>query len=96
MSISNVSSSINAHQAGGAQSIVTQARQDLKDLASALQSGDLSGAKSGFSALIQLMQGVQQAGQSQTPSTGTQDKVGADLAAIGNTLQSMPLPEVKP
>jgi hypothetical protein len=88
MSISNVPSNVNAAQAGGAQSLVARARQDLKDLASALQSGDLSGAKNDFSALMQLMQGVQQPGQSQIPSSGTQNKASADLAAIGNALQS--------
>jgi hypothetical protein len=88
MSISSVPSSINTPQAGGAQSLVARARQDLKELASALQSGDLSGAKNDFSALMQLMQSVQQPSQSQTPSSGTQNKVGTDLTAIGNALQS--------
>ena len=88
MTISSVSSNVSAYQSGSAQGNFKQARQDLRDLAGALQSGDLPGAQKAFSALQQLMQGVQQSGKSQSQGDGTQSQFGTDLAALGKALQS--------
>jgi len=88
MSISSIPASGGALHAGGAKSIATQAGQDVKHLANALQSGDLTGAKNDFSALMQLLQDVAASSLNKTSSDGTQSKAGTDLAAIGNALQS--------
>jgi hypothetical protein len=88
MSISGVSSNPNAYQSSGVQSNFKQVRQDFRDLASALQSGDLSGAQNAFAALQQLMQNAQPSSQSQSQGNSKQDQFSIDLAAIGKALQS--------
>lgn len=57
-----------------------QVRQDFRQLASSLQSGDLSGAQSAFSNIQQLLQGNQGSSTSSTPQN--------DFAALGQALQS--------
>ena len=91
MSISPISPSFSTQQPGGTQGSIRQIRQDFQNLASALKSGDLSGAKSAVSTLQQLMQGFQPPGSSGALQGGggkPPDKLGMDLAAIGKALQS--------
>jgi outer membrane protein assembly factor BamD (BamD/ComL family) len=81
MSISALSSSLISDLSQSQnQNPFRQLRQDFRELASALQSGDLSGAQSAFSNIQQLLQGQQ---GSSTSST-TQN----DFAALGQALQS--------
>lgn len=81
MSISALSSSLISDLSQSQnQNPFRQVRQDFGQLASALQSGDLSGAQSAFSNIQQLLQGQQ---GSSTSST-TQN----DFAALGQALQS--------
>ena len=88
VSISGVSAGA-AYQANAAQTHFGQARQDFKDLASALQSGDLSGAQTAFAAWQQVMQSGQ-AGTQQNASQngGKQNPFAQDMAAVGKALQS--------
>ena len=89
MSISPVSPSYGTYQTGGAQNSIRQIRQDFQNLAGALQSGDLSAARTAFSTLQQLMQGFQPGNLGQ-PQGGNKlkDQFGTDLAAIAKALQS--------
>jgi len=90
MSIAPVSSSFSAFQPSAVQGNPRQIRQDFQNLASALKSGDLAGAKDAFSALQQLLQGFQPPDAGPSPGSGNklQNQLGADLAAIGKALQS--------
>ena len=93
MTISGVSisgaSAGAVYQPNAAQTHFSQARQDFKDLASALQSGDLSGAQTAFAAWQQVMQGGQ-AGTQQNASQngGKQNQFAQDMAAVGKALQA--------
>jgi hypothetical protein len=62
-----------------------QIRQDFNQLASALQSGDLSGAQSAFSNLQQLLQGRQTGSNASSNGPST---IQTDFAAVGQALQS--------
>jgi hypothetical protein len=89
MSISGVSSQSNLSQTDSASSIY-QLRQSFKQLATSLQSGDLSGAQKAFSALESLLQSNQPASQSapaQSPAAPP-SPVQDDLTALGQALSS--------
>jgi hypothetical protein len=89
MSISGVSSTSGLSQTDS-QSSVNQLRQTFKQLASSLQSGDLSGAQKAFSALETLLQSNQSTSPSSTvqPASTTPTPVQNDLAALGQALSS--------
>jgi hypothetical protein len=82
MSISALSSNL-VNDLSQQQNPFRQIRQDFNQLASALQSGDLSGAQSAFSSLQQLLQGRQSNASSNGPST-----IQTDFASLGQALQS--------
>ena len=85
MAISGVSSTINAYQSN-VQSTYKQRQQDVQNLASALQSGDLPGAQTAFAALQKLRPGGQtRNGQQGNSSTSP---ISRDFSALGNALQS--------
>jgi hypothetical protein len=92
MTISGISPSYNTYQTGSAQNNFQQMRQDFKDLASTLQSGDLSGAQNAYAALQQIMQTAQSSNQNPSQnnsnSNNAQSQFSTDLAAIGKALQS--------
>ena len=85
MSVSSVPSNINAQQAGAAQNIAAQARQDLKGLKSARQSGDISGAGNDFSAFMKLLQGIQQTGQSSTSHNSAQNTIASATQSVSSS-----------
>jgi outer membrane protein assembly factor BamD (BamD/ComL family) len=62
-------------------------KQDFNQLASALQSGDLSGAQSAYSNIQQLFQANPGASPSNATSNGS-NTVQSDFAALGQALQS--------
>jgi len=85
--ISNSNSSMQTWQAS-----IQQRKQDFSQLASALQSGDLTGAQSAFSALQSL---TSQGQNSTVNSTGTSstasnsgNTISNDFATLGQALQS--------
>jgi hypothetical protein len=85
--ISNSNSSVQTWQAS-----IQQRKQDFSQLASALQSGDLAGAQSAFSALQSL---TSQGQNSTVNSTGTSstasnsgNTISNDFATLGQALQS--------
>ena len=89
MSISSVSPNYSTYQPSNTRSNFREMRQEFQNLASALQSGDLAGAKDAFSTLQQAMQGFQRGGASAAQGgSKTQNQFGADLAAIAKALQS--------
>jgi hypothetical protein len=88
MTISGVSSGFGAYQPGNTQQGFSQFRQDFRDLGAALQSGDMTGAQTAFSALQQLMQGGQSGSQGQQQNNSGQNQLSLDLAALGKALQS--------
>jgi hypothetical protein len=67
------------------QDTLKQLQQDLGNLGSALQSGDLSGAQSAFSALLQS---IPASSPTQTSQQSGATGVQADLNALGQALQS--------
>ena len=68
---------------------VKQFRQDFQDLASALQSNDLTGAQKAFAALQQLMTNSSAGNQTSTDQQGSgQNPFAADFSALGQALQS--------
>jgi hypothetical protein len=69
------------------QNPLQQMRQDFSQLASALQSGDLSTAQSAYSNLQQLLQAQQSGSASSTGSTPA-NTIQNDFAALGQALQS--------
>jgi len=85
MAISGIGSTLNAYQPH-VQSNFKQRQQDFQNLASALQSGDLTGAQTAFTALQKLRQGPQ------TPSgqqgSNTTNPIRTDFTALGTALQS--------
>jgi hypothetical protein len=85
MSVSCVSSSTNTYQPN-VQSNFKQRQQDFQNLASALQSGDLTGAQTAFAALQKFQQGRQTL-SGQQGSTAT-NPISTDFTALGTALQS--------
>ena len=59
---------------------------DVKNLVTAIQSGDLKGAQNAFSQIQNLMQSSQGTPVQQT--NGQQSQLSADLAAVGSALQA--------
>lgn len=64
-----------------------QIQQDFTQLASALQSGDLTDAQSAYSNIQQLLGGNQNSSSSNTGSNGS-NPIQNDFAALGQALQS--------
>jgi hypothetical protein len=89
-SISGVSSSNENLQTW--QAMVQQRKQDVSQLASALQGGNLSGAQSAFSALQSLnSQGQNSTVNSVSTSSNTStsgNTISTDFASLGQALQS--------
>jgi hypothetical protein len=76
---SGISLGSNLYQTGS-QSTASQERQSFKQLANAIQSGDLSGAQQAFTTLQKLLQ---------TSQTGSQTSpIQSDFAALGQALSS--------
>ena len=91
MSISGISASTDPYQAyqANGQNNVKQFRQDFQDLASALQSGDLSGAQQAFAALQQLLPNPSAGSQTSTGQQGNgQNPFSADFSALDQALKS--------
>src|SRR5580698_7094627 len=90
MSISALSSSLISDLAPQHwQNPFQEIKQDFQQLASALQSGNLSGAQSAYSNIQQLLQGNQGSSTSNTGSTSTgSNTLQNDFAALGQALQS--------
>ena len=83
-SVSGVSSLLNQYQANW-QNNSSQLKQDFSDLMTSLQSGNLTGAQTAFSALTQSASAISQIQTTQqSGTTGIQ----ADFAALGQALQS--------
>jgi hypothetical protein len=89
MSISAVSSTSGLSQTDS-QGSINQLRQSFKQLASSLQSGDLSGAQKAFSALEGLLQSNQSSSQSPTVQSASAQNspIANDVAALGQALSS--------
>lgn len=83
MSISSISASTNTYQAyqTSGQNNLKQIRQDFQDLASALQSSDLTGAQKAITDLQQLM-------PNSSASNQTPNAFATDLNTLGQALQS--------
>ncbi len=90
MSISALSSNLISDLAPQHwQNPFQEIKQDFQQLASALQSGNLSGAQSAYSNIQQLLQGSQGSSTSNTSSTSTgSNTLQNDFAALGQALQS--------
>ena len=90
MSISALSSSLISDLAPQHwQNPFQEIKQDFQQLASALQSGNLSGAQSAYSNIQQLLQGNQGSSTSNTSSTSTgSNTLQNDFLALGQALQS--------
>jgi hypothetical protein len=94
MSISSVSSMTNIYpmyqlDQTSAQHKAGQFRQEFNALASALQSGDLSGAQQAFAALQKLLPSSSAGNQTQTGQQGSgQNTFATDFNALGQALQS--------
>jgi outer membrane protein assembly factor BamD (BamD/ComL family) len=82
MTVSNVSSTTSPYQANFKQRF-----QDFKALASALQSGNLSGAQQAFTTFQSDLQQTQQSGQNSQPFDPN-SPVGKDFQALQSALQS--------
>ena len=89
MSVSAVSSNSSLSQTDSS-SVLNQLKQDFKQLANALQSGNLTGAQKAFKALQQLVQGSQSGSQSSggQPATTGNNPLQNDFAALGQALSS--------
>lgn len=83
MSISALSSSLIT-DLSQQQNPFKEIRQDFKQLASALQSGDLSGAQSAYANIQQVLQANQGTATGSSGSNTLQN----DFAAVGQALQS--------
>ncbi len=90
MSISALSSTLISDLAPQHwQNPFQEIKQDFQQLASALQSGNLSGAQSAYSNIQQLLQGNQGSSTSNTSSTSTgSNTLQNDFLALGQALQS--------
>jgi hypothetical protein len=89
VSISAVSSTSGLSQTDS-QSNVNLLRQSFRQLASSLQSGDLSGAQRALSTLESLIQSNQSASQTLTvqPTSTRNSPIQNDVAALGKALNS--------
>jgi hypothetical protein len=88
MSISSLSSTLITDLAPEQrQNPFQQVKQDFEQLASALQSGDLTGAQSAYSNIQQILQANPGASSSSSSSTGS-NTLQTDFAALGQALQS--------
>src|ERR1700692_4971456 len=67
------------------QSRGQQIMQDLKQLASSLQSGDLARAQQAYSALLQLLPNQ---GQNTQQTTSSSNPISSDFKALGQALGS--------
>ena len=89
-SISVTNASVQSTQPGQA-SAIKQRRQDFEALTQALNSGDLSGAKSAFAAIQQDFKTVTQAQEGQQIGSNTQNKFQNAFQALGQALNSSDL-----
>ncbi len=89
MSISSVSANSSLAQTDW-RDIMNQWKQDFKQLASALQSGNLAGAQTAFKALQQLQQSNQSGGQSSNgqQASSSNNPIQNDFAALGKALNA--------
>src|SRR5271156_2024695 len=87
MSISALSFNLITDLSQQQQNPFQEIKQDFNQLASALQSGDLSGAQSAYSNIQQLFQANPGASPSNATSNGS-NTVQSDFAALGQALQS--------
>ena len=89
MSISSISSNSSLDQTDW-RSLANQWKQDFKQLAGTLQSGDLAGAQQAFAALQQLQQSDRSGGQSSNrqPANPGNNPIQNDFAALGKALSS--------
>ena len=91
MSVSPISSVDNTYQTYQTnwQNNLSQIQQGFQSLASALQSGNLTGAQQAFTALQQLLPNSSAGNQTQTGQSGSgQNQFATDLSALGQALQS--------
>ncbi len=86
MTVTNVSPAANPYS-NTVQNPWQQQAQDFKTLQSALQSGDLSGARSAFAALQKDMANNSQAASS-TSASGQSDPLSSAFQALQSALQS--------
>jgi hypothetical protein len=87
--VSSISSSSDLAQTDWS-SLANQWKQDFKQLASAIRSGDLSDAQQAYAAIQQLQQSAQSGGQSsnQQQANSGNNPIQNDFAALGQALQS--------
>jgi len=89
MSISALSSSLISDLAPQQwQNPFQEIKQDFQQLASALQSGNLSGAQSAYSNIQQLLQGSPGSSTSNSSTSTGSNTLQNDFAALGQALQS--------
>jgi soluble cytochrome b562 len=91
VSISSISSVTSGYQPTLTDWLnnLSQVRQGFKNLASALQSGDLTGAQQAFTALQQLLPNSSAGNQTQNGQQGSGQKTFAtDFQALGQALKS--------
>jgi outer membrane protein assembly factor BamD (BamD/ComL family) len=87
MSISALSSSLVSDLSQQWENPFRQIKQDYNQLASALQSGNLSGAQSAYASIQQLVSAQQNSSNANTSSSPS-NTVQTDFAALGQALQS--------
>jgi outer membrane protein assembly factor BamD (BamD/ComL family) len=87
MSISALSSSLISDLSQQWQNPFRQIKQDYNELASALQSGNLSDAQSAYASIQQLVSAHQNSSNSNTSSSAS-NTIQTDFAALGQALQS--------
>jgi hypothetical protein len=87
MSVSNIapSTGVGLNQTNW-RSTVKQGKQDFSQLLGALQSGDMQGAQQAYSAMQQLLPGIQAAAQTSAGAVG--NAVTTDFSALGAALSS--------
>lgn len=85
MSISALSSDLVADLSQTQQNPFQQVRQDFKQLASALQSGNLSDAQSAYASIQNVLQ---QSQANTSTASGSGSSTLSDFAALGQALQS--------
>ena len=98
MSVSPISSVDNPYQTyqTNLHNNLGQVRQGFKNLASALQSGDLGGAQQAFTALQQLLPNSSAGNQTQNGQQGSgQNTFATDFQALGQAIKSGNLSDVK-
>lgn len=90
MSVSSISSGTSLNPTDW-RSTVKQGKQDFRQLLGALQSGDVSGAQQAYSAMQQLLPGLQTALQTSADTgniTSAASTLGTDFSALGAALGS--------